>query len=163
MKFLVYNTIQIVINYFSGVIMKIIISMPLNSYDVRETDASVFLLDIQEQTVEDFKKEFNQALVNYINGFEPLNQTMNEKNEVFLELEEDSPAYNMAMEEFLKDFEAVQEYKENNMVFEKNGSYLNLEYFLLNNQSIESFEILSLEDWVEKKTKEVQVKPQMQF
>lgn len=143
--------------------MKIIISMPLNSYDVRETDASVFLLDIQEQTVEDFKKEFNQALVNYINGFEPLNQTMNEKNEVFLELEEDSPAYNMAMEEFLKDFEAVQEYKENNMVFEKNGSYLNLEYFLLNNQSIESFEILSLEDWVEKKTKEVQVKPQMQF
>lgn len=163
MKFLVYNTIQIVLNYFSGVIMKIIISMPLNSYDVRETDASVFLLDIQEQTVEDFKKEFNQALVNYINGFEPLNQTMNEKNEVFLELEEDSPAYNMAMEEFLKDFEAVQEYKENNMVFEKNGSYLNLEYFLLNNQSIESFEILSLEDWVEKKTKEVQVKPQMQF
>lgn len=143
--------------------MKIVISMPLNSYEVRETDASVFILDIQDQTLEDFKKEFYKALNNYIAGFEPLNKAVNEKNEIFLKLEESSPSYNMAMEEFLKEFDAVQEYKENNMIFEKNGAYLNLEYFLLNNQTIEPFEIMSLEDWVEKKTKEVQVKPQIQF
>lgn len=143
--------------------MKIVISMSLNSYEVRETDASVFILDIQDQTLEDFKKEFYKALNNYIAGFEPLNKAVNEKNEIFLKLEESSPSYNMAMEEFLKEFEAVQEYKENNMIFEKNGAYLNLEYFLLNNQTIEPFEIMSLEDWVEKKTKEVQVKPQIQF
>lgn len=137
--------------------------MPLNSYDARENDASVFLLDIQDQKVEDFEKEFRQALTNYINGFEPINEMLNVKNEKFLALEEDSPAYNIAMEDFLKDFEQVQEYKENNMIFEKNGAYLNLEYFLLNNQTIEPFEVMSLEDWVQKKAKEIENKPKVQF
>jgi len=131
----------------------VIISLPLNSYDVAPLNASITVVNTTLSAIE-FYAVFRDAIHTYLEGwmeFEPTVQRLLAETEKF---EYETPEYNEALEVFNVEFVKQREFGEANQVFEHEGQKLLLTRFIENEQNPAEFSVMNLVDWLQMKNKE---------
>lgn len=132
----------------------VIISRPLDSYEVGQNDAAVLVINTV-LTAPEFDVVFRKAIDDYMKGwavFEPEVQSNLAEIDKF---EYDSPEHIAAMDAFNVEYQKQLAFVEANKVFEYEGQKILLTDFLLNNEEVSKFAVMSLSDWLAMKTEEV--------
>lgn len=134
----------------------VIISLPLNSYDVAPLNASITVVNTTLSAPE-FDAVFRDAIHTYLEGWmeiEPTVQRLLAETEKF---EYETPEYNEALEVFNVEFVKQREFGEANQVFEHEGQKLLLTRFIENEQNPAEFSVMSLVEWLQIKNEETTV------
>lgn len=131
----------------------VIISLPLNSYDVGPLDASIAVINTTLSAPE-FDAVFRDAIHTYLEGwleFEPTVQRLLAETEKF---EYETAEHNEALEVFNVEFVKQRDFGEANQVFEHEGQKLLLTRFIENEKNPAEFSVMSLAEWLQMKNTE---------
>jgi hypothetical protein len=131
---------------------QIIVTRPLNSYEVGEHDAAVHVINT-ELSAPEFDAVFRDAINNYIEGYGSFDETINRLLQA-AQNAEDTAEHVVALDSFNVEFEKQQAFVAAHKVFEHNGQKIVLPAFTENDKIPTEFEVMFLSEWLEMKTEE---------
>lgn len=132
---------------------KLVISTPINSYDVSGDQHYIIVVD-SELSANEFKQLFVKSVEQFIiemQNFElEKDEAMSAVNKQDKLTGPRSKPYKNAVKELEFRLKAIQDFGRDNDAFEHNGSTINKSFFY-DPQGVIEFSVLSLEDWFESK------------
>jgi len=132
----------------------VIISRPLDSYEVGQNDAAVSVINTTLSAPE-FDVVLRDAISAYMTGwasFEPeVQRTLAELDNFVSE----TPEHEAALQVFDAEYQKQLAFIEANKVFEYEGQKLLLTDFIFNDKDVVEFKVMALPDWLAMKTVEV--------
>lgn len=138
--------------------MNTIVLIKKGSHDVFDNTDNVKVI-VTSQTLEDFKQKFEVQLHSFIKTLQSLLKPMNEAVQKLTDKDyQEEETENMR--EFSKLHKLVEDFKEQNFIFEFDNQYLDLRKYFWNDEIFFDYDLISLENWVKQKQEETLVKPQ---
>lgn len=131
----------------------VIISLPLNSYDVGPLDASIFVINTKLSAPE-FEAVFRKAIHTYLEGWLAFEPAVQRTLEAVQAVEEETPEHEAALVVFNDEYVKQEEFGKANKVFEHEGQKVLLTRFIENDKFPAEFSVLSLAEWLELKNTE---------
>lgn len=132
----------------------VIISRPLDSYEVAKNDAAVSVINTALSAPE-FDAVLREAIAAYMKGWASFEPDVQRTLAVIDQHEYDTPEHSAAMDAFNVEYKKQEAFVDANKVFEYEGQKLLLTDFIFNDEDVAKFEVMSLTDWLAMKTVEV--------
>lgn len=132
---------------------QIVITKPSNSFDANRLDALVYVIS-SDLSVADFKEHFIINVKDYLETGKTIDIALERVTTILNSLVEDSPEYNLQMEQFQALFTEDVYHKGQSSFFVHNDFKVIMTDFVDNDVFDEQTQIMSLEDWVSLKNNE---------
>lgn len=132
----------------------IIFTTKFLEYAVSDKD-DVFVIQTTE-TVESLKERFEKHMIHFTDNVKKLTHFSNEAS---LKLSDyDFENFTPALKDFQDKYDACENFKKENYLFEVDGQYIDVSHFLYNGD-INEYAIYSLDEWINMKLQETKNKP----
>lgn len=131
----------------------VIISRPLNSFDVGQLDAAIYVINTNLSAPE-FDAVFRDAINDYIAGRDEFEPAVQRTLGVVQKCVEESPEHVAALEAFGVEYNKQMAFEDVNKIFEHEGQKILLTNFIENYQTPTDFDVMSLQDWLKMKEEE---------
>jgi hypothetical protein len=131
----------------------VIISRPLNSFDVGQLDAAIYVINTNLSAPE-FDAVFRDAINDYIAGRAEFEPAVQRTLAAAQQCVEDSPEHVAALDLFMVEHDKQTAFEDNNKIFEHSGQKILLTKFIENYTLPTDFDVMSLQDWLKMKEEE---------
>lgn len=132
----------------------VIITRPLDSYEVDQNDAAVLVINTV-LTAPEFDVVLRKAIDDYMKGWTVFEPEVQSKLAEIDKFEYDSPEHISAMDAFNVEYQKQLAFTDANKVFEYEGQKILLTSFIFNDEEVAKFSVMSLPDWLTMKNEEV--------
>lgn len=137
--------------------MNTIVLIKKGSHDVFDNTDNVKII-VTNKTLEDFKQKFEVQLHAFVEKLQSLLKPMNEAVGKLTDKDYgEEETENMRV--FSKLHKEVENFKEQNFMFEFDNQYLDLREYFWNDEYFYECDIVYLEDWIKQKQQETLIKP----